>query len=98
MKRKPNRKLSKLESKVQAPLLTPKAKKLLLTPKAKKSLLTPKAKKSLLVPVPGIEPLSYAGELLANPRSSFKARSAFGSLLRLKALLNEINQRRPKRK
>jgi hypothetical protein len=94
-------------SKVQAPLLTPKAKKLLLTPKAKKSLLTPKAKKSLLtpkakksllVPVPGIEPLSYAGELLANPRSSFKARSAFGSLLRLKALLNEINQRRPKRK
>lgn len=89
MKRKPNRKQSKLESKVQAPLLTPKA---------KKSLLTPKAKKSLLVPVPGIEPLSNAGELLASPRSSFKARSAFGSLLRLKALLNKINQGRPKRK
>ncbi|MEG4367137.1 hypothetical protein Q5692_36050, partial [Microcoleus sp. C2C3] len=80
------------------PLLVPKTKTPLLVPKTKTPLLVPKTKTPLLVPVPGIKPSSYAGELLANPKSSFKARSAAGSLLRLRALLNEINQGGPKRR
>jgi hypothetical protein len=99
MRKKHNRKLSKLVSKVQAPLLVAKTKKPLLVPKTKKPLLVaktkkpllvPKTKKPLLVPMPGTKPSSYAGELLANPRSSVKTRSAAASLLRLRALLKRL--------
>ncbi len=81
MTKKQSRKLSRLVSKVQAPLLVTKA---------KKPLLVTKAKKPLLVPMPGTKPSSYAGELLANPRSSVKTRSAAASLLRLRALLKRL--------
>jgi hypothetical protein len=79
-----------LVTKAKKPLLVTKAKKPLLVTKAKKPLLVTKAKKPLLVPMPGTKPSSYAGELLANPRSSVKTRSAAASLLRLRALLKRL--------
>jgi hypothetical protein len=86
----PKTKKPLLVPKTKKPLLVPKTKKPLLVPKTKKPLLVPKTKKPLLVPMPGTKPSSYAGELLANPRSSVKTRSAAASLLRLRALLKRL--------